>query len=256
VDEIAIVPKLTQDETVEAGESGRNAIKAVEVEPSGGVDNDEHSNSSSNNDSDGEEATHDETAEPTSDGEWNTTTRLGRTSRLPSRYRTEIGAAAIMKNMTKIERNYYQMLLDENEDCDEEDHEIACVGAGLGGGFKSTKELHAMKYKQVMKTPGKDNWTDALFEEHERMVKRKVWSAELRKNVPKDAKVLTSTWAMKKKANGRFRARLNARGYEQVDGEHFDSTNISSPVTNDATIRIIMVLAIIFRWSAGLVDVQ
>jgi hypothetical protein len=41
-----------------------------------------------------------------------------------------------------------------------------------------------------------------------------------------------------------------------VDGEHFDSTNIFSPITNDATIRIIMVLTIIFRWSAGLIDVQ
>jgi hypothetical protein len=61
---------------------------------------------------------------------------------------------------------------------------------------------------------------------------------------------------MKKKASGRFRATLNARGYEQVDGEHFDSRNISSPVTNNATIRISMVLTIIFRWSAGLIDVQ
>jgi hypothetical protein len=107
-----------------------------------------------------------------------------------------------------------------------------------------------------MKTPDKDNWTDEVFEEHERMIKRQVWRTELKKNVPKGAKVLTSTWAMKKKVSGSFRARLNARGYEQASGEHFDSTNGSSQVTNGATIRIIMVLAIIFRWSAGLIDVQ
>jgi uncharacterized protein (DUF2252 family) len=41
-----------------------------------------------------------------------------------------------------------------------------------------------------------------------------------------------------------------------VDGEDFDSTHISSPVTNNETIRIILMLAIIFRWSAGLIDVQ
>jgi hypothetical protein len=51
-------------------------------------------------------------------------------------------------------------------------------------------------------------------------------------------------------------ARLNARGYEQVDGIHYDSSTISSPVTNDATIRIIMVLMIIYKWSAQLVDVK
>jgi hypothetical protein len=56
--------------------------------------------------------------------------------------------------------------------------------------------------------------------------------------------------------NGTYRAILNARGYEQVDGIHCDSSNISSPVTNDATIRIIMVLMIIFKWSAQVVDVK
>jgi hypothetical protein len=61
---------------------------------------------------------------------------------------------------------------------------------------------------------------------------------------------------MKKKSNGTYRARLNARGYAQVDGIHYDSSNISSPVTNDTTIRIIMVLMIIFKWSAQLVDVK
>jgi hypothetical protein len=98
---------------------------------------------------------------------------------------TAIGAAAIMKNTTKSERNYYQILSDENEDCDDEDDEIACVGAGLGGGFKSTKEFYVMKYKNAMKTPDKDYWTDAVFEEHERIVKRQVWRTELKKNVPR-----------------------------------------------------------------------
>jgi hypothetical protein len=113
-----------------------------------------------------------------------------------------------------------------------------------------------MKYKQAMKTKYKDMWTGAAFEEHDRMVKRQVWRTELKKDVPKGEKIITSTWAMKKKASGRYRAKLNARGYEQVDGQNFDSTNISSPVTNDATIRIVIILTIIFGWTAGLIDVQ
>jgi hypothetical protein len=79
------------------------------------------------------------------------------------------------------------------------------------------------------------------------MVQRQVWRAELKKDVPKGDKVLTSTWAMKKKVSVRYKSRLKARYYEEVDGEHYDSTIISLPVTNDATIRIIMVLTIIFR---------
>ena len=44
---------------------------------------------------------------------------------------------------------------------------------------------------------------------------------------------------MKKKASGKFRARLNARGYEQVDGIHYKSDDIAAPVANDMTIRIL-----------------
>jgi hypothetical protein len=97
---------------------------------------------------------------------------------------------------------------------------------------------------------------NAVFEEHERMVKYQVWRAVPKKDVPKNAKVMSSTWAMKKKSNGTYCDRLNARDCEQVDGIHYDSSNISSPVRNDATIRIIMVLMIIFKWSAQLVDVK
>ena len=58
--------------------------------------------------------------------------------------------------------------------------------------------------------------------------------------VPADAKVLTSTWAMKQKANGTKHARLNARGYEQVDGEHYNEDSKAAPVVCEATIHIIL----------------
>jgi hypothetical protein len=107
-----------------------------------------------------------------------------------------------------------------------------------------------------MKGPDKDKWENVVFEEHKRMVKNQVWRAVPKKDVTKNAKVMTSTWAMKKKSNGTYRAILNARVYEHVDGIHYDSSNISSPVINDATSRIILVLMIIFKWSAQLVDVK
>jgi hypothetical protein len=66
-----------------------------------------------------------------------------------------------------------------------------------------------------MKGPDKDKWETAIFEEHERMVKNQVWRAVPKKDVPKNAKVMSSTWAMKKKSNETYRARLNARGYEK-----------------------------------------
>jgi hypothetical protein len=59
-------------------------------------------------------------------------------------------------------------------------------------------------------------------EEHQRMVKHKVWEPVSKDELPAGTEVLTSTWAMKKKANGKYRARMNARGYEQIDGVHYD----------------------------------
>jgi hypothetical protein len=219
VDEVSVVPSVTQDFiTLDARESTHETEPTdAGSETSGGDESEDHSASNPDSDNDNNDGEPNDGAT----GEWQTA-RSGRTSRMPSRYRTDIGAAAIIS--TECERNYYSLLLDENdyEDCEEEDEEIACVGAGLGGGFQSTKELHVMKYKQAMKTKDKDMWTEAVFEEHDRMVKREVWRTELKKDVTKVAKILTSTWATKKKASGGYRARLNARGYEQVDGQHFD----------------------------------
>ena len=61
---------------------------------------------------------------------------------------------------------------------------------------------------------------------------------------------------MKKKANGTFRARLNARGFMQVDGVHYDSANISAPVTNDVTIRIVLVIMLMASWVGELLDIK
>ena len=60
--------------------------------------------------------------------------------------------------------------------------------------------------------------------------------------MPKEAKVLTSTWVMKKKSNGTFRARVNARGYEQIEGIHYDV---------DTTALMVMA-----DWYAEVVDMR
>jgi len=47
---------------------------------------------------------------------------------------------------------------------------------------------------------------------------------------------------MKLKANGTQRGRLNAHGYEQVDGSHCGSDSIAAPVTNPIAVQIILML--------------
>jgi hypothetical protein len=75
--------------------------------------------------------------------------------------------------------------------------------------------------------------------------------------IPEGTKIsMTSAWAMKKKSNGTYRARINARGFEQVDGEHYDIDTKSSPVTSLVTIRIVMTLIVMMSWAAHLMDVH
>ena len=134
--------------------------------------------------------------------------------------------------------------------------EIACVGAGIGGGFENTSELHVVKYEAAMNSPDAAKWTKAVEEEDQRMEENGVWSPVPKSEVPADAKILTSTWAMKKKSNGTYRARLNGRGFEQVPGIHFDPKSIAAPVVSMMTIRIIFIITIMAGWSAHVVDVR
>jgi Reverse transcriptase (RNA-dependent DNA polymerase) len=87
------------------------------------------------------------------------------------------------------------------------------------------------------------------------MIKNKVWKAVPKTSVPKGATILTSTWAMKKKASGVYHARLNA-SYEQINGEHFDKDTKASPVVGLMTIMIILILMIMAGWYGSLTDVH
>jgi hypothetical protein len=98
--------------------------------------------------------------------------------------------------------------------------EVCLVGAGLVGGFINTMELHPMKYDQGMAGPDAAEWAKAVDKEHDPMVNAHVFKSMPLSEVPDGATVLTETWAVKKKSNGTFCARVTTRGYEQIDGKH------------------------------------
>jgi hypothetical protein len=70
-----------------------------------------------------------------------------------------------------------------------------------------------MKYEEAMEGDDNEHWDAAVAEERRKMEEYKVWTPKFIRDLPPDAKFITSTWAMKKKANGTYHARLNARGY-------------------------------------------
>eukprot|EP00957_Ditylum_brightwellii_P106313 8111023-Ditylum_brightwellii.AAC.1 len=83
-----------------------------------------------------------------------------------------------------------------------------------------------------------------------------MWKVVPIRKVPKGAKVLSSTWATKTKANGDKRARLNAQGCEQVEGMHYNAHDLAAPIVFDMTIRIVLVLIIMADWATALLDMK
>ena len=61
-------------------------------------------------------------------------------------------------------------------------------------------------------------------------------------------------WVMEIKRSGRFRARLVACGYSQVAGVDF--TDIHSPVKNDSTLKMLIVVLMILRYAFCLIDIE
>ena len=77
-------------------------------------------------------------------------------------------------------------------------------------GINNTHELKVLYYDGAMASNDSDKWEESVAQEHERMVKNKVWKFVRLEDVPEDVDVINSTWAIKKKANGDYRARLAA----------------------------------------------
>ena len=86
------------------------------------------------------------------------------------------------------------------------------------------------------------------------MIVRGVWRNRSKAGVPSGRTLLKSKWVFKIKRNGTYRARLVACGYSQVPG--VDYTENYSPVVNDVTFRIILVIWIIRRYEARIIDIE
>ena len=170
------------------------------------------------------------------------TTRSGRVVKLPGRFREEMENLLLEEVDKKFKKD--------------ESIELLCVGAGIGEGILHTGELHVLKYKDAMAGNDRDHWKKAIGEEHKRMVDNNVWEPVKIENLPSNAKLLSTTWAMKKKANGQYRARITARGFLQEDGIHYFSHSTAAPVANELTIKIALTLLTLANWKAQVIDVK
>jgi len=100
-----------------------------------------------------------------------------------------------------------------------------------------------------------DEWKEAINKEWDQLDQR-VWNYVDRDQVPVGTTMLDSVWVLKKKINGKKKAQLNERGFKQIDGKHYDSSNISSPTVSEVLIRVTLTLALMGNWAIHVVDIQ
>jgi hypothetical protein len=114
-----------------------------------------------------------------------------------------------------------------------------------------------MNYCEAMASPDRHLWEEAIRQEYLKFVKFGVFEVIPWGELPEEKKPVTCTWAIKLKSNGQCRARANSRGFEQIDGQHYFSDSISSPVSNPLTVRVLCTLcAMNPEWEVHVIDVE
>jgi hypothetical protein len=113
-----------------------------------------------------------------------------------------------------------------------------------------------MKYDEAINGPDRKAWEKEIENEHACMVKNNGWEPVKKSLLPNGTKVIDSRWACKKKNPVKLCGCLNARGFKQVEGVHYNGTSTHSPVTNAVTIQIVLILMIMANWQGQIVDIR
>ena len=95
---------------------------------------------------------------------------------------------------------------------------------------------------------------EAINLEFKHMEEHGVWTPVLIADKPKNKRLIGSKQVLKIKDNGVYHARLVGQGYTQIPG--LDFTDLHSPVINDITLQILLILWILNNWDAEQIDVK
>ena len=112
-------------------------------------------------------------------------------------------------------------------------------------------------YQDAWHHPDKEKrnkWREAIRLEFSQMIKNRVWSRKGCHALPSGRKGIGTKWVFKEKKNGIYRARLVAKGYNQVAGVDFQYN--FAPVTSEVTLRVLLVLWVKNNYFAEVADVQ
>lgn len=93
-------------------------------------------------------------------------------------------------------------------------------------------------YKEAMNSHEADHWREAVQQELASMSQNGTWNEV--SLIPSGTKIMTARWVFTRKHDGRYKARLVIRGFEQRYGIHYTKTY--APVVNLRTVRVLLAL--------------
>jgi len=111
---------------------------------------------------------------------------------------------------------------------------------------------------QALNAPDRKQFIQAMKEEIKQHEDLGHWELVKREDVPAGTKILPAVWAMKRKRRidtrevYKWKARLNVHGGKQEYGEHYTETY--APVINWSTIRLFLILSIMYGWYTRQLD--
>ena len=94
----------------------------------------------------------------------------------------------------------------------------------------------------------------ATYDEHDNV--KHTLKVTPRDELPDDGTILPHAWAMKKKASGRHKARLNTYEHMNKDEENYDTNNSASLEVNEVTLRVVLALMLILKEIGKKIDVK
>ena len=137
---------------------------------------------------------------------------------------------------------FYHQTVDE-----ESTHALMCV---------TEKGDDDLSLEEALAGPQRDQWLAAMKEELDSLAKNEVWTLVDR---PSNTNVVTNKWVLKIKrrpdgTTERFKARLVARGFSQMEGVDYWETY--APVANLTSIRMLFAYSAIYKWAIISFDIK
>jgi hypothetical protein len=122
----------------------------------------------------------------------------------------------------------------------------------------ASKDPDTMYYHEAMREPDREQFKGAMKQEVDAHTRNEVWELIKKSAVPKGHKIMPSVWSMKRKRKiatreiYKWKARLNIDGSKQEEGVNFWET--FAPVASWSTIRLVLILALIYGWDSRQID--